>query len=111
MSNQAILDLGRADTVTRRGNDIVVAPDELEVAVRIGDALIAGRHPVADEFFTRGVGLAPILQEHHRVGPLDCDLPELTGRALRTIGADYRDRVPGHRLPHGAEPRNVDRRA
>src|SRR5262249_54253071 len=104
-------DLGRADAVTRRGDDIVVAAHKRDVAVRVDDALIARRHPLADEFFARGVALAPILQEHHRVGALDRDLTELVGGAGRAVRPDHRDAMAGHWLADRARPRNIDRRA
>src|SRR2546429_1281043 len=108
MANKAILDLGRTDAVSRRADDIVVAPDELEVAVRVDDTLIARGHPLADEFFARRIGLAPILQEHHRIRPLDRDLADLARRALGAVRANDRNAVPGHRFADGAGARHGD---
>ena len=83
MPDQAILDLARPDAIARRGDDIVVAPDEMEIAFVVGNALIAGRHPVADELLARRIGLAPVFQKHHRVGPQHRDLPDLARLASR----------------------------
>src|SRR6476660_9105984 len=111
MATEAILDLCRADAVSRRSDDIVVAPDELEIAVLVDDALIARRHPFAEKFFARCIGLAPILQEHHRVRPFDRDLAKLAGPARRAVRTNHRDAVPGHRFADGAGTRNGDSRA
>ncbi len=98
MADQAVLDLARADAVARRGDDVVVAADEGDIALLVDDALVAGRHPVADEFVARRFRLAPVFQEHHRIRPFDRDLAELAGLAHATVGADHRDGVPRHRL-------------
>src|SRR5262247_35492 len=108
MPDQAIFDLGRPDAVARRGDDVVVAPDEAHVAVLVYDALVARRHPVADELVARGVGLAPIFQEHHGIGPRDRDLTELARRATRAVRPDHRDAMAGHRLADGTGPRHPD---
>ena len=49
VAQQAILDLARADAVAGRGDDVVVAADEAEVAVLVLRALVAGQQPVAGE--------------------------------------------------------------
>src|SRR4051812_21808626 len=100
-----------ADAVARRGDDIIVAADKLDIALGVGDALVARCHPVADELVAGRVGLAPIFQEHHRVGPLDRDLSELARPALRAVRPDHPDRVAGHRLADRAGARNAERRA
>ena len=49
VADQAVLDLGGADAVAGRGDHVVVAADEADVAVTVADALVAGHHPVADD--------------------------------------------------------------
>ena len=62
MLDQAILDLAGPDAVARRGDDVVVAADEREVAVVVDHALVAGGHPVADEFLARGLRACPSIR-------------------------------------------------
>src|SRR5262245_49841546 len=59
MADEAILDLTRPDAIAGRGDDVVVAADEMEIAVVVDAALVAGGHPVADELLPRRVGGAP----------------------------------------------------
>ena len=111
MAQQAILDLARADPVTGRGDDVVVAADEADIALRILRALVASRHPVADELGLRRLGLAPIVQEHHRVGPLHRDLPLLLRLADAAVGPDHRDLMARHRLADEARLDHANRGA
>src|ERR1700738_60148 len=101
--DQAILNFSRTNAIARGRNDIIVAADELHIAIAVHDALIPGRHPVADKFLARGVGLAPIFQEHHGIRALDRDLSGFAWRALRTVGMDDRDRMPRHGFPNASQ--------
>ena len=49
VADQAFLDLEGADAVAARGDDIVRAGGEEDVAVFVHGPFIAGQHPVADE--------------------------------------------------------------
>jgi len=60
MADQAILDLARTDAEAGRGDDVVIAADEADIALVVTHALVAGGHPVADELVARGLRLAPI---------------------------------------------------
>src|SRR5438552_5453248 len=68
---QAILDLARADAIAAARDDVVLAPDEPEVAVRVLPGEITGERPVADELLPRGLLVVPVAQEHHGVGTAD----------------------------------------
>src|SRR5262249_23692334 len=111
MPDQAVLDLARPDAVAGRGDDVVVAPYEGEIALFVDDALVAGRHPVADELVPRRVLAPPVAQEHHRIGPTHRDLAEFAGRPQPGIAPDPRDRVAGHPLADRAGPSHADRAA
>jgi hypothetical protein len=76
--------------------------------LRILYALVAGRHPVADEFFRRRLGPAPIAQEHHRVGPAHGDLALFIRRADAAVGADDRNFMARHGLADAAGPADAD---
>ena len=111
MADQAVLDLARSDAEAGRGDHVVVAADEADVAVLVDDALVAGGHPVADELLARGLRPAPIFQEHHRVGPLHRDLPDLARLHRLAVAVDHRHHVPRHRLAHGARLEHAQLRA
>src|SRR5213075_2489776 len=78
--HQAFLDLARADPVAARGDDVVVAALEEDVAVLVDAAEVAGQQPVAGELGGRGLGIAPVLQHDDRVVPPTGDLAFLAGR-------------------------------
>src|SRR5690606_20512107 len=105
------LDLARPDAVAGRGDDVVVAAEEVDIAVAVLDALIAGDHPVADEFLFRRFRVLPVFEEHHRVGPAHGDLARLAGLHLAAFGVDHRDLVAGHRLADGAAAADAERGA
>src|SRR5258706_14910116 len=108
MTDQAILDLARTDAVARRGDHVVVASHEGEIALIIDHALVARGHPVADEFLPGRVRIAPIFQEHHGVGTLDRALAELARRTTRAVAADHRDGMARHRLADRARSRDTN---
>src|SRR3954453_5901453 len=95
---QSSISPGPPDTKARRGDDVVIAADEGEIAVLVDHALVAGGHPVADELFPRGGGVAPVFQKHHRIRPLHRDLADLAGLHRISYGVDHRDGVPGNGL-------------
>src|SRR4051812_37345831 len=98
MRDQAVFDLTGPNAETRRRDHVVVAADKAYIAFVIDHALIAGRHPVTDEFRVGRFLVAPVLQEHHRVRPLDRDLAGLAGIAHTAVRPDHRHIVPWHRL-------------
>ena len=111
MTQQAILDLARPDAESRRRNHVVVAADERNIAFLVGDALVAGGHPVADELVARRRRLAPIFEEHHRVGPLHRDLANFADFQRLAIFADHRHPMARDRLADGAGLEHAELRA
>src|SRR5262249_57147728 len=93
--------------VARRSNGVVVSPDEMEITVLVYDPLVAGRHPVADEFVARRVRTLPVFEEHHRVGPAHRDLAEFAGRRRHSVRPDHRDVMAGYRPADGAGTRDA----
>src|SRR5581483_1157611 len=108
MTDEAILDLARADAITRRGDDVVITANEIDVTVLVDASLIAGDHPVADEFLARRLRPLPVFQEHHRVGPLHRNLPDLAEAHRIALAIDDADHVARHWLADGARPRDAD---
>jgi competence protein ComEC len=80
---------------------LVIAADEVEVAVAIPRALVAGDQPVADVLRARRVLAAPVAEEHHGVGPAHGDGADLAVAELRAVGVHDGDGVARHRLAHG----------
>ena len=100
MALQAVLDLARADTVAAARDEIVLAADEPEVALRVLPGQVAGERPVADELLPRGGLVVPVAQEHHGIGPAHGDLPDLVrGRRLPLVVHHVHD-VARDRPPH-----------
>ena len=113
MLDQAVLDLARPDAVAGGGDDVVVAPHEGDVALVVDDALVAGGHPVADEFLARRLGPAPVFEEHHRVRPLHGDHGQARPRprASRPRGSPpHRGRAPACRWRPASTRRSPRRR-
>src|SRR5581483_147473 len=104
-------DFAGPDSETRGSDDVVVPANKADITFLVHDPLVAGRHPVADKFVTRGFGLVPVFKEHHRVGTPDCDLPDLSRLQRTTGGVDDRDRMAGHRPADGAGLRDLYRAA
>ena len=82
MVREASLDLAGADAVSTAGDQIVVAADESEVARLVADAEVAADQPVAAELRLRRRVVAPVFQEHHRIGPTVRDAPHFPCRQL-----------------------------
>src|SRR5262245_48481385 len=61
MAHQAFLDLARADAIAARGDDVVVAALEEDVAILVDAPEVAGQQPVAGELLRRRPGIAPVL--------------------------------------------------
>ena len=81
------LDLGRIDVVAAADDQVLAAPDDGDVAVRVDFADVAGLEiAVGGELFGRFLGHAPVALEDIR--PLDLDVADLA----RPAG-------PGHRHP------------
>src|SRR3546814_7994635 len=102
MLQQAVLDLAGADAVAAGGDDVVVAPEEMKIALVVHAALVAGHQPVAAELGGGGLWIAPVLEEHHRVGPAHRDGAGRASRALVAVVVDAGDSVARHRPSHGA---------
>src|SRR5262249_56594691 len=98
MTDQAIFNFAWPDAKTGRGYDIVITSDETDITFVIHDALIAGRHPVADELVARRFRIAPVFKKHHGIRPFHRDLAGLTGPQLIAVIVDDRDRMSGNGL-------------
>jgi hypothetical protein len=107
VAGQTILDLAGTDAVARRRDDVVVAAEEMDIASLVHDALVARRHPVADELSRRRLLVAPVFEEHHRIGPRHRDLPFLA-RPAAAVRADDRDVMARHRQADRARAANAD---
>ncbi|KAG1165660.1 hypothetical protein G6F35_018652 [Rhizopus arrhizus] len=85
MPDQAAFDFTRADPVAGRLEHVVGAAGIPEVAVGIEGGEITRQAPIALEFGLRGRFVAPVAQEHHRVGiavdvqPVDGDFAGFAG--------------------------------
>ncbi len=102
MADQAIFDLARADTVACRTDQIVIAPDKTDIAIRVKFAHIAGQKPFADEFIAGGFGVAPIFQKHHRIGRPNGNPAHFPGRQDIPRHIDHRNIMPRHGAAHDA---------
>ena len=111
MAGQAILDLARPDAESGGCDDVVVAAEEIEITVLVLDTLVAGGHPVADELLRRGLGILPVFQEHHRVGPGNRDLAGFARFHPAPVLADDGDLVARHCAADRAGPADADRAA
>ena len=100
MAGQAVLDLAGADAVAGRGDDIVVAPDIVEIAVLVAIAAVAGQQPVAGKFGPRRLRIVPVLQEHHRVRPAHRDIAFHAVRQRVALVVDDADAVAGDGATH-----------
>src|SRR5581483_2961884 len=105
VAGEAGFDLAGADAVAAAGDQVAVAADEAEVALLVGDAEIATDQPVAAELRRSGGVVAPVAEEHHRIGSLVRDAAHLAGRKLAALAVDDRDRMsrdggPGPAGPH-----------
>src|SRR5262245_55113430 len=111
MTDQAILYLARPDPETRRRDNVVIPADETDIAIFVHDALVAGRHPVADALVARGVGVARIFEEHHRIGAPHRDLLGLAHLQWLPGGIGPGNGMTGDRPAAGTGLRDADRAA
>ena len=116
MGDQAILDLGRADTIAGRTDHVVVAAQEMQPAVRVLAAPVAGQQPAplgpGDEFLFRRLRIVPIAQKHHRIGGLHGDGAFGFRRQQGAgHGIDDLDPVAGHGAAHRTGQRRFQRGA
>ena len=99
MGQERLFDLDRADTVACRGDHIIIAGMEGDLALSIVAGQIAGVQPTIDPFARCRFGFVPVAQEHHRIGGADADLADLasTDGAICIAQADLMAR---HRQAH-----------
>ena len=97
MSGQAILDLSGTDTEARGRYDVVIAAEELDIAILILDALVASGHPVANKLLLGGFGVLPVFEEHDRIGPCDGDLAGFALFHTPSLVIDHGDGVTRNR--------------
>src|SRR3984957_17046981 len=71
-----VLHLARPDLEARGGNHVLLAVDEIEPAVLVKEAYVAGMHPAAGENLGRLDRLAPVAGHH--ASAAHYDLPVLT---------------------------------
>ena len=83
-----LLDRLRIDVVAARDDHVLVALDDVEIAVLVHGADVAGHEEAVDEGGRRVLRALPVAGEHVR--PLDPDLPRLAGRqqARRIVEGD-----------------------
>ncbi len=111
VAQQALLDLGGADAIAGRGDHVIGAALVPEIPSSIALAHVAGQQPVADEFGACGLGVVPVVEEHHRIGPANGDLADLAVRHL-VARRDRRFRHRGReRRAHRARMDRHERRA
>src|SRR3546814_15138084 len=80
----------------------LVASEEVKIALVVQAALVAGHQPVAAELGGGSLGIAPVLEEHHRVGTAHRDGAGRASRALVAVVVDDGDSVARHRPSPGA---------
>src|SRR2546423_1451212 len=97
MAREAGLDLAGADAIATAGDQIVVAADESEVARLIAHAQVAADQPVSAELRLRRCVVAPVFEEHHRIGAVVGDAPHFSCWQLAAVFVDDRNSVSGDR--------------
>ena len=107
MPLQAGFDLARPDAVAAARDQVVVAPDEAEVAGFVAGAQIAAHQPVAAELRRGRRLVAPVAQEHDGVGPPVRDAPQFARGQLLARLVDDAHGVAGD---GGAHPPRADLR-
>src|SRR3546814_17595514 len=80
----------------------------MKIALVVQAALVAGHQPVAAELGGGSLGIAPVLEEHHRVGTAHRDGAGRPSRELVAVVADEGDSVARNRPSHGARPHRTD---
>src|SRR5207245_4034233 len=92
------LDLVRRDAVAEALEQVVLAPEEPEVAVGVAARIVAGQEPVAVEAGRRLLGLVPVAEHEARVGARDAEHPLLVRPDLvPRLRVEQPDVVPGLR--------------
>src|ERR1700722_3546163 len=104
MLEQAILDLGRADAIAGRGDDVVLAAQVPEVAVLILPSEIAGQKKSAGEFLFRRVRIFPVFDHGDGIGLTNADDAALSPRQLVSLIVDDAHVETRRRLSHRTRP-------
>src|SRR3954452_751446 len=88
MFQERVLDLRRADTVAGGSDDVVLAADIPEIAVRILHAEITGEQESAGIFLLRRVGILPVFDHGDRVRLAHADDAALATRQFAALFVD-----------------------
>src|SRR4051794_25885924 len=101
MFQERVLDLGWADTVAGRSDDVVLAADVPEIAVGILHAEIAGEQEFAGIFLLRRFGILPVFEHGDGVRLAHADDAAFATRQFAALFVDDTDvearRGPAHR--------------
>ena len=98
MGGDGVLDVGGVDVVAAADDHVLAAAHDVEVAVRVEPAEVAGHQPAVHPGPGRGLGVAVVL-----AGPArdpHAHLADLAGRHRRTVVVDADDLGRGQRLAH-----------
>src|SRR2546425_2099293 len=110
MLDEGAFDLGWTDPIARGVDDVVLPPGEMEVPLVIDPSQVSGQEPVTDVLLPRRVGVLPVTEEHHRIGPLDRDLAGRVRVSRFAEVVDDRYAVAGIALAHAPRLDRIERR-
>src|SRR5437899_6089317 len=110
MLDEGAFDLGWTDPVARGVDDVVLTPGEMEVPLVIEPGQVSGQEPVTDVLLPRRLGVLPVTEEHHRIGPLYRDLTERVPVSRFAELVDDRYPVAGISLAHASRFDRIERR-
>src|SRR3954467_8560852 len=99
-----MFDLGGADAIAGRRDDIVLAADVPEIAVLVLHAEIAGEQKFAGIFFRGGFGVAPVFDHGAWAWLAHADDSALSARQFLALIVDDAHVETGRRLAHRAGP-------
>src|SRR3546814_10366430 len=108
MPQYAVLDFARTDAIACRGDDVVVAANEMDISVFVHAAGVTGDQPIADELFFGGLDVVPVLQEQHRVRAPHGNAACHTGILFFAFVIDNRQLMARHGTAYGPRTRRHD---
>ena len=108
MGRDEVLDLGRIDVLAARDDQVVLAVDDVDVAVLVPASHVAGVQPAAPERPFGGVGPVPVAA--HDAVAADQDLADGAGLELVVLVVGDHDLVADARLAAGFQQTAATRR-